>query len=111
MEHVDFWFRLPLRTRLGIIGFGIVTGAILLLFLAWNAGAFFFGLYHLGGILLFGVILILFWCAWNDLKNIPWWHWFIMIVLLLICAVKPAFWLIGVPVIGYILFQGRKKKS
>ena len=107
---MDFWFRLPLRTRLGIVGFGTVTAVLLLLLLSWYAGAFLLFLYHLGGILIFGIILVLFWLAWNDMKNIPWWHWIIMIVLLIVCAVKPAFWLIGIPVIGYILFQGRKKK-
>jgi len=27
----------------------------------------------------------------------------------LICAIKPAVWLAGVPIIGYILFASRKK--
>jgi hypothetical protein len=32
-----------------------------------------------------------------------------MVAVLLICAIKPAFWLVGIPIIGYILFAGRKK--
>jgi len=104
---VRFWFRLPLRTRLGIIATFLLTCAIVLL-LSWVNDPSHFS-YRWGGILRFGPLIFLLWLAWSDLEKIPWWNWVIMFAILVICMIKPGFWFAGIPIIGYILFASRKK--
>ena len=104
---VDFWFRLSLRTRLGIVSSVFLTLAVVLM-LSWYYDSTHFS-YRQGWIIKLAPLLFLLWLAWTDLKNIPWWNWLIMILLLLVCAAKPVAWFIGIPIIGYILFTGRKK--
>jgi len=84
-----------------------LTFAIVLL-LSWYYNPVHFS-YRSGWIIRFAPLFFLLWLAWTDLKRIPWWNWLIMVAILLVCAVKPAFWLAGIPIIGYILFAGRKK--
>jgi len=79
---------------------------VLLLSWYYNPGSFS---YRTGWIIHFAPILFLLWLAWTDLEKIPWWHWIIMFVVLVICAVKPGFWLLGIPIIGYIIFARHKK--
>jgi len=107
MVVVDFWFRLSLRTRLGIISSILLTCAVVLL-LSWYSDPSHFT-YRQSWIIRFAPLLFLLWLAWTDLKRIPWWNWLLMVAVLLICAIKPAAWLAGVPIIGYILFAGRQK--
>jgi len=104
---VNFWFRLSLRTRLGIIAFTLLVCAVVLV-LSWYHDPGHFS-YRSGWIIRFGPLLFLFWLAWSDIEKIRWWNWLIILVLLIICSIKPAFWFVGIPVIGYILFAGRRK--
>ena len=108
-DSVNFWFRLPLRTRLGIIGSAFLVSVIVLLLL-WYQDPVRFSPYRSNWILRFGPLVFLLWLAWGDIEKIPWWNWLIIVVLLIVCSIRPAFWLLGIPVIGYILFGGRKKK-
>ena len=105
---MDFWFRLPLRTRLGIISSVLVVCAVVIL-LFWYHDPVRFAPYRSGWVLRFGPLVFLLWLAWSDLTRIPWWSWIIILVMLIVCAVKPSFWIIGIPAIGYILFARRKK--
>jgi hypothetical protein len=102
-----FWFRLSLRTRLGVIASVFLTFAVVLLLL-WYYDPSHFS-YRNGWVLRFAPLLFLFWLALPDLVVIPWWNWLLMFVILLICAIKPFFWFVAVPIIAYILFAGRKK--
>ena len=104
---MNFWFRLSLRTRLGIISFVLLTSVIVLL-LSWYYDPARFS-YRDGWILRFGPLIFLFWLAWGDLEKIPWWNWLIILALLIVCAIKPGAWFVGIPVIGYILLAGRRK--
>jgi len=65
--------------------------------------------YGMIGLLPFAVILFLLWLAWKDLQKIPWWNWLIMCGIFIFCMIRPGAWLIGIPLIGYILFASRKK--
>ena len=103
-----FWFRLSLRTRLGVIATVFLAVTVVLL-LSWYYDPVNFS-YRWGGVLKFGPLAFLLWIAWGDLEKIPWWNWLIILVVLIACGVKPAAWLVGVPIIAYILFGGRKKR-
>ena len=103
---MNFWFRLPLRTRLGIIATLLLACAFVVL-LWWYVDPARFS-YRNGWILRFGPLVFLLWIAWGDLEKIPWWNWLIILVLLIVCSVKPTFWLIGIPIIAYILLARRK---
>ena len=105
-EGVDFWFRLPLRTRLGIISCVLLTCAVVLL-LSWYHDPGNFS-YRSGWLIRFGPLIFLFWWALPDLEKIPWWSWLIILVLLIACSIKPAFWIIGIPAIAYMLLAMRK---
>ena len=65
--------------------------------------------YGTAGVLPFAAILFLIWLAWKDLEKIPWWNWLLMGGILIVCMLKPGAWLVGIPMIGYILFVSRKK--
>jgi hypothetical protein len=99
---MKFWFRLPIRTRLGIIATVLLIFAIVLLLSWFNDPSHF--KYRLSWVMKFAPLLFLLWLAWTDIKKIPWWGWFVIPVILLICAVKPPVWFIGIPLIYYILF-------
>ena len=105
---MNFWFRLSLRTRLGVIGVSFLILVIVLL-LSWyhDPGNFSF---RNSWILRYGPLVFLLWLAWSDIAGIPWWNWLVILVILIVCAIKPGAWFVGVPIICYILFAGRKKK-
>jgi len=105
---VHFWFRLPLRTRLGVIATIFLTAAIVLL-LSWYYDPVYFS-YRTGWVIRFGPLVFFLWIAWGDLEKIPWWNWLIILIILIICSIKPSVWFVGVPIIAYILFGGRKKR-
>jgi hypothetical protein len=65
--------------------------------------------YPMSGVIRFAPLCFLLWLAWGDIKNIPWWHWLVMLAVLLICAIKPVFWFAGIPIMGYILFAWHKR--
>jgi hypothetical protein len=104
---VNFWFRLPLRTRLGVIGCVFLISVIVVL-MSWYHDPDHFS-YRNAWILRLGPLIFLLWLAWSDLEQIPWWNWLIMLVILIVCAIKPGAWFAGVPIICYILFAQRKK--
>ena len=104
---MDFWFRLSFRTRLGIIASVLLMCAVVVL-LSWYHDPIRFS-YRQSWVIRFAPLLFLIWLAWTDLKSIPWWNWFLMMMVLLICAIRPAVWLVGIPIIGYILFAGRNR--
>jgi hypothetical protein len=85
-----------------------MTVAVVLLLSWYNDPANFS--YRWGGIIRFGPLLFFLWIAWEDLERIPWWNWLIMLVIIIICAIKPPAWIAGVPIIAYILFGGRKQR-
>ena len=103
---VNFWFRLPLRTRLGIISCSLLTCAVVML-LSWYHDPANFS-YRSGWVIRFGPLIFLLWLAWSDLEKIPWWNWLILLVLLIACSIKPAFWFVGIPTIAYMLMAKRK---
>ena len=106
-EPVHFWFRLPFRTRLGIIATCLLTFAIVVL-LSWYHDPGNFS-YRTAWIVPLGAVIFLLWLAWSDVEKIPWWNWLLVIAMLTICMIKPGFWFVGVPIIGYIIFASRKK--
>lgn len=105
----DFWFNLPMRTRLGV-------AAVILLV----SGAVLFALPILdpvhhdfrqgAGIVRFAPVMFLVWLAWTDLQRIPTWVWFIAPPVVIFCCIKPAAWLIVVPVTLVSLFVMPKKR-
>ena len=105
---VSFWFRLSLRTRVGVISSAFLVAVVVLLFL-WFHDPVRFPLQQSAWILCFASLAFLLWLAWSDLERIPWWKWFIILFLLVFCSIKPMVWLVGIPLIGYILFGGQKK--
>ena len=105
---VDFWFRFSLRTRIGVISSAFLVAVIVLLFL-WFHDPVRFPLQQSAWILCFASLAFLLWLAWADLEKIPWWKWLIILCLLVFCSIKPTLWLIGIPIIGYILFGEQKK--
>ena len=105
---MDFWFRLSLRARLGIIGSALLVFVIVLIFL-WYQDPVQFSPNRFAWVLRIGPLVFLLWLAWGDIEKIPWWNWLIIVVVLIVSGIKPAFWLVGIPVIVYILFSGRKK--
>lgn len=104
---VNFWFRIPLRTRLGIIGIVFLIAVIVLL-LSWyrNPG---YVPFRENWVLRFGPLIFLIWLALPELEKIPWRHWLVMLAVILVCAIRPGAWFIGVPVICYVLFAGHRK--
>jgi hypothetical protein len=99
---MSFWFRLPLRTRLGIISTVLLIVAAVSCFLWMNDPG-----HHrpIGGIIRLAPILFLLWLAWTDLRRIPFWVWLIAPVVFVLCILKPALWLIVIPVTLFALFM------
>ncbi|MDR0328376.1 MAG: hypothetical protein LBI05_08790 [Planctomycetaceae bacterium] len=85
----------------------MLTCAVVVL-LSWYHNPDYFT-YRSGWVIRFGPLVFLLWLAWSDLEKIPWWNWIIVLVLLMICSIKPAFWLVGIPAIAYIILVKRKK--
>ena len=105
---MDFWFRLSLRTRLGIIGSVLLVSVLVVLFL-WYQDPLRFSPNRLAWLLRLGPLVFLLWLAWGDIAKIPWWNWLVILVILIVCSIKPFAWLLGIPVIVYFLFGARKQ--
>ncbi|MDR1964465.1 MAG: hypothetical protein LBQ50_11850 [Planctomycetaceae bacterium] len=105
---MDFWFRLPIRTRLGIIATVLLVVAVIS-FALWTSDP----RHHqpISAVIKFAPILFLFWLAWADLQQIPFWVWLVMPVVLILCALKPALWLLIIPVALFSLFIMPKKRK
>jgi hypothetical protein len=104
---MNLWFRLPLRTRLGIVASVFLAFAVVLLLLWYHNSTLFS--YRSSWVLRFAPLLFLFWLALPELAKIRWWNWVIMFVIMLISAIKPFVWFVAIPVMVYILFGGQKK--
>ncbi|MDR0611129.1 MAG: hypothetical protein LBG58_13550 [Planctomycetaceae bacterium] len=104
---MNFWFRLPIRTRLGIVAIILLIVAIYSLTLWMNDPT-----HHrpIASIIRLSPILFLFWLAWSDLRRIPFWVWLLMPIILIICALKPMCWFLVIPATLFALFILPKKK-
>lgn len=105
---MNFWFRLPLRTRLGIIAAVLLGIAVMSIYWATRDPLHHKPLYS---VIKFAPILFLFWLAWKDLQNIPLWVYLIALPLTIFCALKPAALFFVVPAALMILFLLPKKKK
>ncbi|MDR1269849.1 MAG: hypothetical protein LBK82_10020 [Planctomycetaceae bacterium] len=105
---MDFWFRLPIQKRLGIIATILLIIAVISVALWTNDPVHY---RPIAAIIRFSPILFLFWLAWSDLRRIPFWVWLVMPVVLILCAFKPALWFIVIPVAIFSLFIMPKKKK
>ncbi|MDR0705927.1 MAG: hypothetical protein LBF88_13215 [Planctomycetaceae bacterium] len=105
---MNFWFRLPIWTRLGIIATILLIVAVISFALWTNDPA-----HHrpMASIIRFAPILFLFWLAWSDLRRVPFWVWLLMPVILIICALRPMFWFFVIPAAVFALFVMPKKKK
>ncbi|MDR0520883.1 MAG: hypothetical protein LBH00_03410 [Planctomycetaceae bacterium] len=100
---MGFWFKLSLRTRLGILSTAAMA-AVVVVMLSWFYDPDHFSYNRANAVLRYGPLLFLLWLAWADLKKIPWWGWIAIPVIFLFCLLKPALWLFGIPAVGFILF-------
>lgn len=103
---MNYWFRLPLRTRLGIIATILMIVAGVSVFLASRDPVHHRPLYS---VIKFAPILFLFWLAWVDLKNLPLWIYLVAPPVIIFCCIKPAAWFIVIPVALTVLFVLPKK--
>ncbi len=97
----NFWFRLPLRTRLGIVSTLLLGVAALSLFF-WTYDPIHNKPFTAA--IRLAPILFLLWLAWTDLRNIPRWFWFSVPPILFFCLIKPAARLVVIPVALFVLF-------
>ncbi|MGL4594537.1 MAG: hypothetical protein ACRCUY_07405 [Thermoguttaceae bacterium] len=107
---MDFWFRLPIRTRLGIIA------AVLLVIASFAVIGMFHDPFHrfptaTPFVIRFAPILFLLWLCWTDLKNIPLWVFLTLVPIVILCAIKPALLFLVVPSLFVVLFIMPKKKK
>lgn len=105
---MDRWFRLPIRTKLGIISSALLVLAGLAI---WVAIRDPFHNIPIRGIVKLAPILFLLWLAWKDLQNIPLWVWFVIPPVMILCALKPFLWFVVIPLGIVALFVMPKKKS
>lgn len=104
---MGFWFRLPLRTRLGIIAGGLLLAA------AWSVMWATQDPLHnkpINALIKFAPIVFLLWLAWYDLLNIPFWVYLITPPILILCVLRPRALIVIVPLVLFILFVMPKKK-
>ena len=105
---MDFWYRLPLRTRLGFVAafLLIVAGISLAL---WSQDS----VHHkpLGAVIKLAPIIFLLWLAWKDLQRIPLWAYLAAPPILILCALKPMLWFVVIPVALVALFVMPKGKK
>lgn len=104
---MNFWFRLPLRTRLGIVAAILLAVAAVSVYRATHDPLHHKPLYSL---IKFAPVLFLLWLAWSDLQNIPFWAYIAALPVIIICALKPAALFIVVPLALIVLFIMPKKK-
>lgn len=99
------WFRLPLRTRLGIVAAMLLVVAAVSIVQAVHDP-----LHHrLSSVIKFAALLFVLWLAWNDLERIPFWFYLVAPPALILCLLKPAAWLVFIPATLFILFVMPKK--
>jgi hypothetical protein len=103
-NKMDFWFRLSLRIRLGIISVVLVILAAVSIFF-WVSDPV-----HnrpISGLIKFAPILLLLWIAWADLKKVPMWVWCVAPFVIIFCLIKPAAWLVVIPVTLFCYFVAK----
>lgn len=104
---MSYWFRLPLRTRLGIIAGGLLLAAGASMMWATQDPLHHKPVYAL---IKFAPIVFLLWLAWYDLQNIPIWVYLITPPILILCALRPRALIVIVPLALFVLFVMPKKK-
>ncbi len=110
MKHLRFWFNLPVRTRLGVIAVVLLAaGGVLFALPIFDPMHHEFR--HGSGIVRFAPIVFLLWLAWADLQNIPRRVWFIAPPVLIFCCIKPAAWLVVIPMTLFSLFVMPKRRK
>ncbi|MDR2116488.1 MAG: hypothetical protein LBP87_08905 [Planctomycetaceae bacterium] len=105
---MDFWFRLSLQKRLGIIAIILLIIAVISIALWTNDPA------HnrpVASLIRLSPILFLLWLAWADLRKVPFWAWLVMPVVIILCAFKPKLWFVVIPFTFFALFVMPKKKK
>ena len=108
MLHMNRFFNLPLRMRIGI------GGVLLLVVASFAYLRFLLGYTHQpppGGLLSMGCILFLVWLAWDNLAAVPRLFWVASPVLLVVGAYHPMLLLIIVPAIFLLFFLRPSKKK
>ncbi|MDR3183280.1 MAG: hypothetical protein LBT89_10265 [Planctomycetaceae bacterium] len=98
---MKFWYRLPFRTRLGIVS------AVLLVLAAVSMYLWISDPIHnkpISALIRFAPIMLLLCLAWVELKNIPRWFWLAVPIVLLAGFIKPAIWFLIVPAVLVWLF-------
>ncbi len=102
----EYWFNLPMRTRLGVVS-SLLLGVAVLSIVLWTRDP----VHHkpLNSVIRFAPILFLLWLAWADLRSIPIWFWLAVPPVLIFCLIKPGAWLVVIPVTLCALFVMPKK--
>ncbi|MDR1923530.1 MAG: hypothetical protein LBQ66_04065 [Planctomycetaceae bacterium] len=93
----NFWFKLPLRVRLGVMATVVLVAAIVVVFFVWRDPVHH-PVRQYGFLIKIAPILFLLWLAWQDLAKIPLWVYLITPPILIICFLKPILFLIVIPV-------------
>lgn len=109
MKYLRLWFSLPARTRLGIVAVPLLAAAVVLFALP-ILDPIHNELRQGAGIIRFAPILFLLWLAWPDLQRVPRWAWMIAPPVLIFCCLRPAAWLIVIPVALFTSFTASRKK-
>lgn len=104
---MDFWFRLPLKTRLGIIATTLMIVAGFSVYWATYDPVRYRPLYS---VIKFAPLLFLLWLAWSDLQSIPIWVYLIAPPILIFCALRPGALFVVIPVALIALFVMPKKR-
>lgn len=102
------FFRLPIRTRIGIASAVLLVAALIS-----YGGKLLHGAHWQpsGGLLGMGSILFLIWLAWDDLSAIPRWFWGVFPILLAIGAFRPQLLFVIVPGLFLVCFLWPRKKT
>ncbi|MDR0390391.1 MAG: hypothetical protein LBH59_00665 [Planctomycetaceae bacterium] len=103
----DFWFRLSLRVRLGVV-------SVVLLVIAVSLGYFAISdpVHHpmtkYSTIIKIAPIIFLIWLAWRDFLRIPLWVYLVLFPVAMLCLWKPYTLLYVIPITLIILFVAKK---
>jgi hypothetical protein len=103
----DFWFRLPLRIRLGLAALVFLIIALVLGYVVIRDPVHY-PVNRYGGIIKIAPIIFLVWLAWRDLLRIPFWIYIVSFPVLILCLLRPWAFLYVIPIILIVLFVARK---
>ncbi len=100
------WFDLPIRTKLGAIAMVLCAVAAISMAVSYADP------YHakpMYGVIKWAPVLFLFWIAWPDLTRIPRWVYYISVPIAVLCALRPGFLYLVIPLGLVALFVMPKK--